>query len=906
VKEADTLLAWQRGTKTIGILAVDQAPEGVMTNRIDFIGRARSIWSPRVLETLKFMPAEDNSPYPTFDPIGSLLVNMKVEAKSKRTVRLMIGCAKTKEKALGLVQTFLNPKVDAKKLGSVVCTDKPPVIGHGEIPEGTPRPYMEYTNGGKNVIVKTPFTTRPFDHAMSNELHSVMVTNRGLHTSCNGNSQQNRLTPDWPDTVTSELPAEAIYLYNVETGAWYSPAYHPINDRDAKHESEYSVDGTAILRMKKDDLETELTVFVPQDEPTGIYRLTLKNKGNKPMRLRVSPYFQMVLEFQPERSGVLTKKFNKDLNAVLMYNPRNMFRKGWSFTAATVKADHVELERGKFFGTGRSVSHPYMVEMGASDDTALNDDKQIAAFVSTVEVPANSEYTCAFVLGQTDKKKDAERIVEKYNTVKKVDKALAETREWWLGLMETCTLETNQPDFDNYQYWLRYQALAERIWARRGFYQTSGACGFRDQLQDTVNLIWTDPKLARKQVLLHAAHQFIEGDVYHWFFTLTDGRTAFACRSHASDNPLWLVWGVVEYVRMTGDTSILDERRSYAISQFPFAKLPKMKHGVGHIYHRSMRSDALYVHCLRSIDLVFETRLGKNGLPLIQTGDWNDGLDEIGSQGIGESVWLGFFLYYIMKNLIETIGEKGGAEKKAHYQAKMDALKDSLEATWRNDRYLRAFHDDGTEIGIEGSGIWETDSLTAAWSVMCGINEEREETVFNTALRVLERDKTILLGWPALREDSKPYLGRSSKYPEGVRENGMYCHGVQWMLKASRILVDRAIAKGDEKKAAMYREIAYRLWLKITPVGHTDVNEIENYGGAPNKQSADILTTYDVGRMIWNGYTGAAGWLFRQSLEGVAGANLINNELVLPGDFDKPRGALKVKKVERDLSKSPL
>jgi cyclic beta-1,2-glucan synthetase len=472
--------------------------------------------------------------------------------------------------------------------------------------------------------------------------------------------------------------------------------------------------------------------------------------------------------------------------------------------------------------------------------------------------------------------------------------------------MQTVTVETNNPEFDRFQNWLKYQALAERIWARRGFYQTSGAFGFRDQLQDTVNLMWVDPALARRQIILHASHQFLKGDVFHWFFTRTDGRTAFSCRSHASDNPLWLAWAAVEYVRATSDYSVLDEMTSYVMSEFPFAGLPKNKAGWGHLYQRSTRTDSVYRHCLRSIDLVLEKRMGSHGLPLIQTGDWNDGLDEIGSEGRGESVWLGFFLYYILKDMVNIIEKKDGASRKEHYVKKMRELASALEGTWRDDRYLRAIHDDGTEIGVKDSGVWEIDALTAAWAVMAGINFERSRTVFHTALRILERENVILLGWPALREDTKPYLGRSSKYPEGVRENGMYCHGVQWLIKAARILAERFEKEGDSAKASEYREITYRLWLKITPISHVRPEHIEIYGGQPNKQPADILTNFDEGRMIWNGYTGAAGWLFRQAFEGVVGASLSGNKLVLPKDLDKPRNGLKISRVTRDAGKSPL
>ena len=901
VSRANAIISWQKSTKAMGILASDMPVEGFLISRVDFIGRARSIWSPRILETLSFLPSRDTDPYPTFDPIGSLMLDVSVNSKSSRTMRLMIGYAKNKKSALELIDKYLKPQA-GKSLPSEE-RKRSPLIGHGEIPAGTPQPYFKFIDNGNKLLVHTPYTPRPFDHAMSNTVHSVVVTNRGLHTSSNGNSQQNRLTPDWPDTVTKEVPTEAIYLYDTDIDEWYSPTYHPLNDSGAKNESEFGVDGTAVFRMSHGTISTELTVFVPPDEPAGVYLLTVKNNADNPRRMRISPYFEMVLAFQPERSGPLQTLRDKKLSALFFENPRNTFRSGWAFASMSIPSECVETKRGRFFGSGRWVTHPFMVEKGEPDTTQVIDDRTIASFLGTLEIPAHGERTVAIILGQADNKKEAERIVRKYKDIETAKKSLEDTRKWWLDLMGTAVIETNKQEFNWYQNWLKYQALAERIWARRGFYQTSGAYGFRDQLQDTVNLIWIDPALARKQIILHASQQFLEGDVFHWFFTLTDGRTAFSCRSHASDNPLWLAWGVVEYVRATGDYSILDETASYVVSEFPYAPLPRNKQGWGHLYHRSTKSDSVYKHCMKSINLVMKKRMGRNGLPLMGTGDWNDGLDEIGSEGKGESVWLGFFLYYILKDMVGIIEKKQGQKLKGYYVKKMEALKIALEKTWRGDRYLRAFHDDGTEIGVKGSGIWEIDALTAGWAVMSGINFERGLTIFNTALQVLEKENVILLGWPALHENTKPYLGRSSKYPEGVRENGMYCHGVQWLIGAARILAEEFEKRQDHGKADEYRAIAYRLWLKISAISHVDGREIEIYGGQPNKQPADFLTKFDQGRMIWNGYTGAAGWMLRQAFEGVVGASLIKNELILPSDIDKPRGALKINSVHRYAKK---
>ena len=202
----------------------------------------------------------------------------------------------------------------------------------------------------------------------------------------------------------------------------------------------------------------------------------------------------------------------------------------------------------------------------------------------------------------------------------------------------------------------------------------------------------------------------------------------------------------------------------------------------------------------------------------------------------------------------------------------------------------------------QGSGVWEIDALTAAWAVMSGINPERGRIVFETALAILEKETTILLGWPPLREDTKPYLGRSSWYPEGVRENGMYCHGVQWLVGAARILAEQFGREGRTDEARRYRETAYRLWLKISAIPHAMPEEIETYGGQPNKQAADMVTTFDPGRMIWNGYTGAAGWMFRQALEGVLGLRLEQNEIVLPANWQTPTDGLRVIRVSRTSS----
>lgn len=903
--ELNAMTAFHRSTKLYGILASADTPAGLLTGRIDFIGRAGSIWAPRVLETLAFQEALNSEACPTFDPIGALLLNAPVPANGRLTHRILIGGCEHKERVAQMIMKHLRPQTilpihDQKQLERI------PKIGHGEIPAGTPDHYTEYADNGNTLHVLTPFTPRPFDHEMANALgHVLAVTNQGLHSSASGNAQQNRLTPDWADLSGAQIPSEAIYLYDEQAGDWFSPCYDPLKDKTAAHDVFFSLDGSALFKMQKGGLETELTVHVPLDEPAGVYLLKIRNTGVAPRRLRVAPYFQIALAHSPEQAGSLHITRDAVTGALYFENPRNRFRTGSCFVAMSEPVEQFATRRDRFFGAGRTFARPMLVETGAPAPDA-GDEFPVAALLTTVEIPAGGERVISIVLGEADSRKQAEACVKKFQTLENAELSLQSTRDWWMALQSTLKVETGNPEFDAYVKWMKYQTLSERIWARKGFYQASGAFGFRDQLQDTVNMIWVDPSLARAQLILHAAQQFPEGDTAHWFFLQQDGRTGFLSRSHASDNLIWLGWGVAEYVRMTGDKTLLDEPVSYLKAETPLAPLPAGKHGMGFFPLRSPRSDSVYNHVMLAVDLVLNKRMGRNGLPLMGTGDWNDGLDEIGSKGRGESVWMAFFLTCVLKNLLPIIGERSGNKRRQYYEQQLRLLGRSIEKVWRGDRYLRAIHDDGTEIGVAGAGYWEIDALGAAWAVFAGVNPERSRMALDTALKLLESEKTISLGWPALRENTKPYLGRSSTYPEGVRENGMYSHGVQWLTRACRLLSERFAAQGDLETAQYYRDAAVRLWFKISAIPHTKGTEIENYGGQPNQQCADFLTVHDPGRMIWSGYTGAAGWMLRQACESVIGATLVNNKVILPADFSQPRGGLTIKRIRRNLAKSPL
>ncbi len=368
------VLAWDKHAKAMGVLASDLAPEGFLSSRMDFIGRARSLWTSRVLETLAFSKALDTPAHPTLDPIGSLLIGLTIPARGSSRVRLLIGLVQERSQAVDLIARHLQIGLAGSRLAARPHELVHP-IGHGEIPPGVEQPYAEFSEDGRNLLVHTPFTPRPFDHSMSNVLgHVTVVTNRGLHTSSSVNSQQNRLTPDWADIVTRELPGEAFYLYDPDQQEWYSPTYHPLNDAGATHEAEFSVDGTANFRMARAAIATELTVFVPPHEPVGVYLLTVRNGSSSTRRMRFAAYFQMVLAGQPEYSGPLRISRDPSLNALLFENPRNTYRTGPAFAAISERPELIETRRGRFFGTGRSVAHPLLVERGEPEPGAILDE----------------------------------------------------------------------------------------------------------------------------------------------------------------------------------------------------------------------------------------------------------------------------------------------------------------------------------------------------------------------------------------------------------------------------------------------------------------------------------------------------------------------------------------------------
>ena len=461
--------------------------------------------------------------------------------------------------------------------------------------------------------------------------------------------------------------------------------------------------------------------------------------------------------------------------------------------------------------------------------------------------------------------------------------AFDESMRFWDAQLSVLRVKTNRPEFDRLiNDWLPYQLLASRLWGRTGPAQRSGATGYRDQLQDVLPLIHLAPERARAQILLHAAHQFIEGDAVKWWHRAPNGGTGLGDRTHSSDPHLWLPYLTVRYVNGTGDDAILD-----CVESFLEANLvPSDQEGDATVPLRSRDKDTLLGHCARAIDYTLD-RLGAHGLPLMGSGDWDDGMNLIGAQGRGESVWVGFFLHGILLDIAPLFEARGDATRAARYREEGEKLRASLDACWRGDRYLRAYTDDGSELT-------PMNAMVSSWPVLSNaVNAARGKETIENALAELGRPNRILLVTPPYTENSRPYPGRSAEYPPGVRENGgQYSHGVSWFVDALTKLAVDANARGDVEEATKLFARAFDAWIAISPISKlTTPEQADIYGLPPHQQPADVYEGegYE-GRGGWSWYSGAAARMLSAGYA-LLGLEMRNGKLSLrPDSFDMKGG----------------
>lgn len=717
-------------------------------------------------------------------------------------------------------------------------------------------------------------TPAPWINVLANPNFGTLVTEAGLGATWYGNSQTNRLTSWNNDPILNPI-SDTIYLRDEETGTVWTPTPAPIRELDA-----YRIThgfGYTKFEHNSHGIEQELIIFVPVNDagglPIRIQRLKIANHSSKKRRLSATAYSEWVLgkDHEDTQTNIITE-WNSDDQILMAYNRYNSdFGNHVAFTASLSIVESYTGDRTEFIGRNRSSSSPDALTRKTLLGSSGAGLDPCSALQVQVEVDPQKEVEVVFIMGYAPNAAAARELMIQCRTAGEIERMLIETKEWWNHILSTIQIDI--PDkATNFQMngWLLYQDLCCRFWARSGFYQSSGAYGFRDQLQDVMALLYSLPGVARNYILKAASRQFVEGDVQHWWHP----QTGAGIRTRCSDDLLWLPFVTAQYVRVTGDTTILDEEVSFlegdllAEDQEEIFQTPKV----------SVEKASLLEHCRRAI--LKGTTAGPHGLPLIGTCDWNDGMNLVGIKGKGESVWLAWFLIHVWKDFAELTPTN-------EFQSNAEHLADIIEKTsWDGQWYRRAYFDDGTPIGSKEELEAIIDSLTQSWAVISGAADpSRSSIALNSAIERLIKAKEnliLLLTPPFDKTTHDP--GYIKGYPPGVRENGgQYTHGSAWLPMAFA-------RNGDGDKAV-------ELLRMLSPTVHTRTPEANDlYRVEPYVLAADIYSLKNqVGRGGWTWYTGSAGWVYRIWLEEVLGFTLRGDKLSFRCAIPKEWGEFKLK-----------
>ena len=722
----------------------------------------------------------------------------------------------------------------------------------GFTPDG--REYVIYLEPGQ-------WTPAPWSNVIAQPEFGCLVTEAGLGCTWAHNSGENRLTP-WRNDPVRDTPAEAIYLRDEDTGQYWSPTPLPAR-ADAPYLIRHGA-GYSIFEHASHGLEQSVRIFVVPEVPTKIVQLRLRNKAAHMRRISVTYYAEWVLGTTRENNApYLVPEFSSSRLALLARNPYNLdYGQEVAFLASTRELNYVTTDRAEFLGRHGSYSHPAALErVGLAASLRAGSDPCAAAQLLLWLGPGETKEV-TFLLGQGADRADAERLISYYQNIEHVQAAWDFVGRFWDDILGRVQIKTPDAGMDILlNRWLLYQSLSCRIWGRTALYQSSGAFGFRDQLQDVTALIHTRPDLTRDHILRAASHQFEQGDVLHWWHPPA-GR---GIRTRCSDNLLWLPYVTAHYVQATGDESILHERIPFLHAE-PLKGDEQERYGQ---YPANDQKESLYEHCCRAISKGITQ--GSHGLPLIGAHDWNDGMNRVGVQGQGESIWLGWFLYTVLENFAEICERMGEDEQAVDFHSRLDPLRQAIEKHgWDGDWYRRAYYDDGTPLGSLQSLECQIDSLAQSWAVLSGASDsERASKAMQAVYERLVRldDSMILLFAPPFDRTLRD-TGYIQGYPPGVRENGgQYTHAALWAIWAFAEL--------------RQQDRAARLYHMINPLYHADTPEkVRLYRVEPYVVAADIGgAPPHTGRGGWTWYTGSASWMYRLGLEAILGLHRQGDKL---------------------------
>lgn len=738
-----------------------------------------------------------------------------------------------------------------------------------------------FTQNGKEYKIitdKNKTTPLPWVNVIANPQFGSVVSESGSAYTWAINAHEYRITP-WSNDPVIDPGGEAFYLRDEDTGNFWCPAPYP-----KKGNGPYITThgfGYSIFEHWEDEIRSEMTVFVDKEHPVKFVVLKLKNESGRKRKLSAMGFLEIILGDVRSKTNLhVFSEQDKNTGALLL---RNRYNQAFAERVSYFKVEggynfSYTADRSEFIGRNRDLGNPqalYRTKLSGRTGAAMD---PCAALHVKFDLLSGGEKEIIFQIGNEKNATAANALLQQFTTRDAVLQSLQNVKEYWQKVIDVVQVATPDTALNFLANgWLTYQTMACRMFARSGFYQSGGAFGFRDQLQDVLALLHTRPDMAREQILLSASRQFIEGDVQHWWHP-PEGR---GVRTRCSDDLLWLPFVVSRYIDVTGDTDILQV-------QIGFLESRTLYEGEDSLYDLPVSLNAsgnLYEHCVRAIK--YSHRFGEHGLPLIGAGDWNDGMDRVGDKGRGESVWLAFFLYDVL-NKFSVIAKFNGDNLFADYCKKEAAgLQSSIEKSgWDGEWYRRAYFDDGSPLGSKENTECKIDAIAQSWSVLSGAaSDERKIKAMNSLDKYLvKRDLKIIQLLDPPFDANGPSPGYIRGYVPGVRENGgQYSHAAIWALMAFAALRDR--------------EKVWELFSLVQPLHHaSDPQSMSIYKVEPYVIAADVYANESHrGRGGWTWYTGSAGWMYQFIIGSLVGITLKKDRLHFNPCFPSEWPSIKIR-----------
>jgi len=728
-------------------------------------------------------------------------------------------------------------------------------------------------DGREYVIHLAPgmATPAPWVNVLANPYFGSVISESGSAYTWYENAHEFRLSP-WLNDPVTDASGEALYLRDEDSGRYWSPTPLPRRGTGAyltRHGFGYSC-----FEHTEDGIQTELWVYVALDAPLKYWWLKVRNLSNRPRQLSSTGYVEWVLGDLREKSAMhINLERDPSSGALLARNAYSIAFSEWvGFFAVDAPTSSFTGDRSEFLGRNGHLQAPAaMVQNRLSGRLGAGLDP-CSALRSSFRLEAGASRDIVFCLGAEQSTQAASDLIKRACSLPAATEALERVRAHWQAVLGQIQVQTPDPALNVLvNGWLIYQVIACRFWARSGYYQSGGAFGFRDQLQDSMAMLHAAPAEARQHLLLCASHQFVEGDVQHWWHPPQDRGVRTGC----SDDYLWLVAATSRYVTLTGDYAILDEQLGYLegralhVGEESYYDQPK---------HAPIR-ESLYQHCQRA--LKHAQPRGPHGLPLMGCGDWNDGMNLVGEHGVGESIWLGFFLYRVLLDFSAVARQCGDEAFAGQCESQAQLLQTHLEQDgWDGAWYRRAYFDDGTPLGSASNAECQIDAIAQSWSVLSGAAPEgrQHQAMASLQQRLVRPELSLIQLLDPPFDQSAVDPGYIKGYVPGVRENGgQYTHAAVWACMAFARLGD-----GEQ---------AWKLLNMINPVNHAkDASSVERYKVEPYVVAADLYScSAHAGRGGWSWYTGAAGWMYRLIVESLLGVRRegawLHLQPLLPADW---------------------